>query len=153
MNIEKDFSHLKPHFNKKVKSFQKNINTVRDIFHISVDALKCIDCFEKIIPPLDDINWSKEEKDNVTIQIESIDMLFCVYCKQIDNGLYEDCIIARQIINKVPIYFKLHSNITTDKEYVEGEIVFSKSFRNFIDSFELDFNEFKEFLIYFIEDN
>ena len=118
----------------KFKSMQKNIECLQDILDISCDILPYQEDFEKHIPPEEYKEWCENELRNMTIKIKLIDRLFYVECKHTRKG-YEDYLLARQIVNDVPIYFEMYgfTNHNEPPEYW-GEILYCKSPKTFIEN-------------------
>ena len=137
---------------KEIKSMQKNVNCIKDIYRTSCSILQFQNDFEKIIPKqeLSNQSWKEYEIQNMTIRLELIDNLFYVNCIRTEDG-YEDYLLARQIIDDdVPIYFELFAFTDSQNSFRRGKILYSKSPKLFIENCSLNICS-KERLYKFLE--
>ena len=118
-----------------LKSMQRNIKSVKDIWNINKYALLLQNHLRKYIHPEESENWNDIEFENMSIDINSIDTLFFAKCVEYTyDGHYEHFLVGRQIINQVPIYFALVADANSDESIPPaGEILICKSVKLFIE--------------------
>lgn len=127
---------------KNFKSLQKGINNVKDIEDISCDILKFQDYLIKNIPKEEKTKWTDEEIETMKINVEKIDKLLHVSCIMISTG-FIDHLVARQIVDNVPIYFELSAFTNSDNSFHSGEILYAKEPETFVNACQVN-NQYKK---------
>ena len=117
--------------NKFVKSMQENIRNIQDIYITSGNVIKFQNNLEKLICREEAKDWTENELKTMRIRVKSIDMVF-VAIRRRHCFNFQEVLLARQIINGIPIYFQLIATSGLDKSLHHGDIVYFKSPRVFL---------------------
>ena len=132
-----NFDRVRP-----IKSIKANFETLKEIYDTFIHISRPFYNLKKNTPFNDRKNWTEDEIQKMTMNIHSIDAIFDARCDHDkNNDKYYYYLVARQIINNVPIYFILEAldQSTDDKFHSEGVITFSKSPEYFLKEFWSDF--------------
>ena len=134
-----------------IKSMKTGFDSLNNVYNLFMQIIQESKSFKKRIPFNDVKNWTDEDIRKVEINIFSIDAVFDAYRIIGDSDSTNHYhLVARQIINNVPIYFKMKAlNKYTSYYHIEGTILFSKSPTYFVEEFS-DSNIKRE-MYYFLE--
>ena len=112
---------------------QRDIKSIQDVYTISNNIVNIQNKLEKKIAKEESKDWDTQELKNMTINIKLIDRLFiAVDQRNNETEEFNDILLARQIINGVPIYFELSAVSNLDETLSHGYILYCKSPKVFI---------------------
>ena len=126
---------------KRIKTMSNHFKTREDIsktFKEIVDSINKDNMYvNKMTPAKERAHWSEKELLAMNIDIDAIDVFFEGYCeKSFERPGYDYYLAARQIVNRIPIYFEMTAFYPgPDYPYDEGNILFSKFPEIFINDF------------------